>query len=157
MPVFWELVRPSVGGHGCPTKNQNCPRADTWVRPYTSDVAAPHLTVLYDDDCGVCRKCAAWVSRTDTLDLVTCLPAISAEVQKQFPHLPEEDLLRDMHTVRDDGVVFTGADGWREILRRLPRWRWLAALWWVPGAPAIARVLYRQVADNRPRACRVPG
>ena len=51
-----------------------------------------------------------------------------------------------------DGRVLGGADAAvPEILRRLRGWRWVAALFRLPGAGLIAPIAYRWIARNRYR------
>ncbi len=54
-----------------------------------------------------------------------------------------------------DGRVLAGADAAPEILRLLPRWRWLAGLFRVPGVRPVAWRVYRWIA--RQRRCLVRG
>ena len=56
-----------------------------------------------------------------------------------------------MQLVLPDGRVLAGADAAPEILRRIPRWRWIAALFALPGARGFARQMYAWIARNRMR------
>lgn len=113
------------------------------------------LAVLYDEDCGVCVRTAAWISRHDRQGRMACLPALGEERRRRFPGLDETALLEALHVVDGEGRVFKGHEGFREILKRLPGYAPLAGLWRIPGVPWVADKVYRQVAARRPRECRV--
>jgi len=69
----------------------------------------------------------------------------------------EAACLAAMQLVLSDGRVLSGADAVPELIRRIPRWRWLASLFAVPGLRPIARRLYAWIAQNRMRlSCRLP-
>ncbi len=64
---------------------------------------------------------------------------------------------RGPQLVLPDGRVLAGADAVPEILRRIPRWRWLAGLLALPPVRSLSRRVYRWVADNRMRlSCALP-
>jgi predicted DCC family thiol-disulfide oxidoreductase YuxK len=55
------------------------------------------------------------------------------------------------------GDVFSGAAAVPEIVRRVPRWRWIAALLALPGARRGAPAAYGWIADHRMRLrCPLP-
>ena len=56
-----------------------------------------------------------------------------------------------MQLVLPDGRVLAGADAAPEILRRIPRWRWIASFFALPGARPVARRVYGWIARNRMR------
>src|SRR5216110_1251400 len=102
---------------------------------------AERPTLIYDGECGFCRKCVDLVLRRDRERVATFgipLPALAAA----------------MHLVLPDGRVFAGADAAPEILRLL-RQRWLAAIFLVPGVRPVARRVYAWIA--RQRRCLVRG
>jgi predicted DCC family thiol-disulfide oxidoreductase YuxK len=54
-----------------------------------------------------------------------------------------------MQLVLPNGRALAGADAMRELLRGIPRWRRLAALFDVPGMRPLGRVMYASIARNR--------
>ncbi len=108
----------------------------------------------------MCRASALWLLRRAMLGGATdleILPCRSAERARRFPDLPEEACLAAMQLVLPDGRVLSGADAAPEILRRVPRWAWLARAFEVPGARPLSRTAYRWIARRRMRlSCRVP-
>jgi predicted DCC family thiol-disulfide oxidoreductase YuxK len=85
------------------------------------------------------------------------LPCRSAERARRFPALSEEACLAAMQLVLPDGRVVSGADAVPEILRRVPRWAWLARAFDLPGARSLARAAYGWIARRRLRlSCGLP-
>jgi predicted DCC family thiol-disulfide oxidoreductase YuxK len=56
-----------------------------------------------------------------------------------------------MHLVTAEGKVLVGARSVPEILRHLPRYRWLRAVFAVPGVPFLADRVYWAIAKRRHR------
>src|SRR2546429_9465711 len=74
-----------------------------------------------------------------------------------FPQVPGERWMTAMQLVLPDGRVLAGADAMPELLRRVPRWRWVAVLFALPGMRPLARVVYARIARNRMRvSCALP-
>jgi predicted DCC family thiol-disulfide oxidoreductase YuxK len=117
--------------------------------------------LIYDGDCAMCRASALWLMRRalggGARD-VEILPCRSADRRARFPQVDEAACLAAMQLVLPDGRVLSGADAVPELLRRIPRWRWLARLFELPGMAPLARRVYAWVARNRMRlSCRLPG
>ncbi|HEX9191633.1 MAG TPA: DUF393 domain-containing protein [Candidatus Deferrimicrobiaceae bacterium] len=112
----------------------------------------PPAVLIYDADCPVCRGAIDWVRRnTPSPGAFEFLPCRSEETRKRFPDIGEAACLRAMHLVLPDGAVLAGERALPEILRRLPRWRRVAALFSLPAAGFLSRLLYRWVAARRHR------
>jgi len=114
--------------------------------------AFPHLVVLIDGDCPMCRRLARRLSRIDWLHRLSFEDAADAATRQAFaPDLDEVTALTAMHVVAPDGSRRAGFDGFLRIARVVP-------LLWVPGLigalPGIrhvGRFVYRAVAANRTR------
>jgi predicted DCC family thiol-disulfide oxidoreductase YuxK len=116
--------------------------------------------LIYDGDCPMCRASALWLLRRamagGARDL-EILPCRSPARRRRYPQVTDEACLTAMQLVLPDGRVLAGADAVPEILRRIPRWRWLAGIFDQPAVRPLARRLYRWVADNRMRlSCGLP-
>ena len=112
----------------------------------------PVATLIYDGECAMCRASALWIMRR-ALDAGTLeiLPCRSAPRRARFPQVTDAQL------VLPDGRVLAGADAMPELLRLIPRWRWIAALFALPGMRPLARVVYAWIARNRMRvSCALP-
>ena len=113
------------------------------------------LYVLYDRECALC---------TGTVDRLRAMPKLRAELRyvplqelesANPPEVPGRDrlsmadLYAKLHVVDASGQAFAGADGIVRIMRTMPRLRWLAWCYAIPGARPIADGLYRYVARRR--------
>lgn len=105
----------------------------------------PAPTLIYDADCGFCRRWVARFKRWDRHDRVRLLP-LQDPAAPALARRPREALQRAAHLVREDGAVFAGAWAAREALAYLPA-GWLPrALLHLPGAMALADRAYRWMA-----------
>lgn len=103
----------------------------------------------------MCRASALWLMRRAMAGgELEILPCRSLPRRARFPQMSDEACMQAMQLVLPDGRVLAGADAVPELLRRIPRWRWVAAAFDVPGARPVARRLYGWLARNRMRvAC----
>jgi predicted DCC family thiol-disulfide oxidoreductase YuxK len=112
----------------------------------------PHLVVLIDGECPMCRRLAHRLARIDWLHRLSFEDASKPAVRERFaPGLDESTALTAMHVMTADGARASGFDGFLLIARVVP-------LLWLPGAagtlPALrslGRFVYRVVAANRTR------
>ena len=119
-------------------------------------MSARPAVLVFDADCPVCRAAADWVLRNAAApDAFEFLPCRSAETRSRFPAVAEAACLRAMHLVLADGTILAGERALPEILRRTRRYRRAAALFRLPGAGIVSRLLYRAFADRRHRISRL--
>jgi predicted DCC family thiol-disulfide oxidoreductase YuxK len=115
---------------------------------------AARAVVIYDGDCSMCRASALWLLRRAEaggarhLEILPCRSSVRRE---RFPAITDEACMQAMQLVLPDGRVLAGADAVPEILDRIPRWRWIATLFALPGARRVARRVYAWIARNRMR------
>jgi predicted DCC family thiol-disulfide oxidoreductase YuxK len=110
--------------------------------------------LIYDGECSMCRASALWLLRRAEAGGardIEILPCRSPVRRQRFPSIADETCMEAMQLVLPDGRVLSGADAAPEILRRIPRWSWIATLFEFPGARPFARRVYRWIADNRMR------
>jgi predicted DCC family thiol-disulfide oxidoreductase YuxK len=116
----------------------------------TSDPAV----LIYDGECSMCRASALWLmrralaGRSSELEILPCRSPVRRE---RFPFIDDATCMTAMQLVLPDGRVLAGADAAPEILRRIPRWRWVAGCFALPGARAVSRRVYGWIAENRMR------
>jgi predicted DCC family thiol-disulfide oxidoreductase YuxK len=135
--------------------------AVTRSRAGGSPPAIGPAVLVYDGECALCRASAFWLLRramaggARELELLPC----SSPVRRaRYPQISDEACLTAMQLVLPDGRVLAGADAVPEILRRIPRWRWLAGLFDLPGIRPVARRVYAWIARHRMRlSCGVGG
>jgi len=118
----------------------------------------PPAVLVYDGECAMCRASALWVMRLALRGgALEILPCRSAPRRARFPHITDAQCMTAMQLVLPDGRVLAGADAMPELLRRVPRWRWVAALFTLPGMRPLARVVYAWIARHRMRvSCALP-
>lgn len=111
-------------------------------------------TLVYDGDCGFCRRSVDLLRRWDREQRIALVPFQDQARVAAFG-IPLPALAAAMHLVLPDGRVFAGADAVPELLRLLPEKRWLAWAFRIPGMRPVARRLYAWIA--RRRRCLVRG
>jgi predicted DCC family thiol-disulfide oxidoreductase YuxK len=113
-------------------------------------------TLIYDGDCGFCRRSVELLRRWDREQRIALVPFQDQARVAAFG-IPLPALAAAMHLVLPppDGRVLAGADAVPELLRLLPGKRWLAWGFRIPGARPMARRLYAWIA--RRRHCLVRG
>ena len=112
--------------------------------------------VLYDGNCGMCRRTMNFLLALDFLHRLTPVNARERrEVEKQgLGRLGDETLMKDMHAVQGD-KTWLGYDAYRAIAGRVPLlWPVWPFLWLWP-VTHFGRRIYRRVADTR--SCELPG
>lgn len=80
--------------------------------PARSPAVLTRLTVLYDDQCGLCRTFSSWLDRQALLVDVELVPAASDAARRRFPDLDHARTLEEITVVSDAGEVWTGAHAW---------------------------------------------
>lgn len=116
--------------------------------------AAPRAaawTLIYDGECRFCLRCVDLLRRWDRAGRIRAVPLQDRAALAQLPPIPLASLEAAMHLVGPDGSVRASAAAAPAILRLLPGGALLAALFRVPGVPAVAERVYRAVARNRHR------
>ena len=124
-----------------------------------SPSAGRHV-ILFDGVCDLCNTGVAWIRERDRDGRFEFLPYQSEEARRRFPALDPGRLAREMHVVAPDGGVRAGVDAAPGVFAGLPGWSWLARVLAWPGVRALARPVYRWIANRRrlfrpPGACRV--
>ncbi len=110
----------------------------------------PDVTVVYDGDCGLCRRAVDLLRRWDTEGRLRLLPFQGPGVMDRFPMIPERAFREAVQVIAPDGRHWSGADAVEQALDRTPRGRRLTWLFRLPFARPIARRVYRWVARHRP-------
>jgi len=115
-------------------------------------MAFPHLVVLIDGECRMCRKTARRLAAVDWLHRLSFEDATVPAVLARFaPGLDETTALTAMHVVAPDGSCRSGFDGFLRIAGVVPLFWIPGAMGSLPGIRSLGRFLYRRVAANRTR------
>ncbi|MEX2547425.1 MAG: DUF393 domain-containing protein [Chloroflexota bacterium] len=112
------------------------------------------LTVLYDNDCGICLQTARLLTRLDRGRLLILTPLQSAHMADR-PSIDE--LLSSVHAVDASGRWWVGADAVVQIAQRVSALRLLTTLASLPFASIALDVAYRTIARNRQVLSRMLG
>jgi len=111
--------------------------------------APPRPLLIFDGDCGFCRRWAGRWQRAagGALDF---LPFQDETAAQQFPEIPRQDFTRALHAIFPDGSVRTGAEAVFRSLAAAGVKRWL---FWcyrrMPLFAVVAEWIYRQAAAHR--------
>jgi predicted DCC family thiol-disulfide oxidoreductase YuxK len=81
------------------------------------------LTVLYDPNCGLCRRVHEWLETQPKLVELTLVPVKSDEARQRFPFLDHEPTLKDLTVISEQGAVYYGPKAWLMVLWALSRYR----------------------------------
>lgn len=107
--------------------------------------------LIYDAECRLCVSSKEWVERWDRRRRISFLPFQTAEAKEQLPDLAGMACMDAMRFIDAQGKITSGVDAFRRVLPLLPFGRPLSLLFYLPGVPRLAAVIYHHVADNRYR------
>jgi predicted DCC family thiol-disulfide oxidoreductase YuxK len=115
------------------------------------------LNVLYDPDCGLCRRSHEWLAEQPKLIELIFVPCASEEARRRFPQLNHDLTKKDLTVVSDDGAVYFGPKAWLMVLWALTRYRdWSYRLATPELLPTTKRVV-SAITQNRYQISRVTG
>lgn len=115
------------------------------------DAQAPvrRLTVLYDAQCGLCRRARSWLASQPAYVELEFLPAGSPAACERFPRLDVAATLKELHVVADDGRVWSGARAWVMCLWALCETREAALVLSTPKRLALAQNAVARLSERR--------
>jgi predicted DCC family thiol-disulfide oxidoreductase YuxK len=115
------------------------------------------LTVLYDPECGLCRRAHDWLSEQVKLVEMLFVPCASEEARKRYPHLNHELTRSDLTVIGNDGAVYFGPKAWLMVLWALARYRdWSYRLATPELLPTTKKVV-SAITQNRYHISRIAG
>jgi acetyl esterase len=107
-------------------------------------------TLLYDGDCGVCVATATWLAACVAPNRLGLLPLQDVAAEPGIAELVEgRALAEQLHFVRADGAVLTGAQAALAAGRLVPILGLYAALLDRPLGHLLLEPLYREIAAHR--------
>ena len=109
-------------------------------------MSTPRATLIYDGNCGFCRRWVDRVRRADRLGHLETVPYQAPDLEARFPGVSRAECVRRIHLVDEHGAVSRGAAAGREVLRRLPGGSLWALPFRLPGALGIAERVYVWIA-----------
>ena len=81
------------------------------------------LTVLYDPQCGLCRRAHEWLAEQTKIVELKFVPCASDEARKRYPQLNHDLTKKDLTVVSEEGSVYFGPKAWLMVLWSLTRYR----------------------------------
>jgi predicted DCC family thiol-disulfide oxidoreductase YuxK len=115
-------------------------------------VTAPAL-LLWDGDCGFCRRCAAWAERRDATHAFRAVPYQQAPSPPMTPEL-RQACARAVHLLTPEGKMLRAGRACLWVLERIG-YPVLARVLALPPLVWVVEVGYWLVARNRRLASRV--
>lgn len=107
-------------------------------------------TVVYDGECGICRRSVERLRAWDAEGRLRFLPFQAPGVMDRYPGIPERAFREAVQVIAPDGRRWSGADAVETALEQTRGGRRLAWVFKLPFARPIARRVYRWVARHRP-------
>lgn len=107
-------------------------------------------TLVYDGHCRVCNRFVDGVRQWDRGRELDLVPQ-AEDVTTRFPWIPPAAFAEAMQLVGPGGETWQGAAALEQLLIVLPRGRWIAWVFRIPFARALAERFYRWFARNRYR------
>lgn len=105
------------------------------------------LTVLYDYDCGLCRRARCWLEAQPKFLPLEFIPAGSDHARYRFPTLPAR--AEELVVISDDGALYRGERAWLMCLYALQDYREWAGRLATPRLLPLARAAVQLVSENR--------
>ncbi|MBI1370638.1 MAG: DUF393 domain-containing protein [Planctomycetes bacterium] len=107
------------------------------------------IYVLYDEDCGFCRRCAWWLARQKQQVRLILWPRGCAAAQRTFGGLLATAEPDEMLVITDDGAVYRGTKGYVMCLWALRGYRRWAKRLARPALRPMVRGAFEWVARHR--------
>jgi predicted DCC family thiol-disulfide oxidoreductase YuxK len=107
------------------------------------------LTVLYDPQCGLCRRAQCWLLGKPKYIELVFVPACSAEARSRYPQLDHDLSLTDLTVISDAGAVYWGPKAWLMCLWALRNYREWAIRLSSPELLPTAKRVISTISQNR--------
>ena len=107
------------------------------------------LWVLYDADCGLCRRARRWMLEQPAFLELEFLAAEGPEARKRFPTLASAGRPEELVAVDDEGGVYRGGQAWLICLYALEDYREWSQFLAKPALLPMARAAFYFLSHNR--------
>jgi predicted DCC family thiol-disulfide oxidoreductase YuxK len=122
------------------------------AEPLAPSVGEPgrRYTVIYDGHCKVCSRLVMLLTKWDRNHDLEIIPSQKPGVRQRFPWIPERSYIESVQVIRtSDGKTWQAAGALEELLKVLPRGRFISWLFKIPFVRPLADRFYRWFARNR--------
>jgi predicted DCC family thiol-disulfide oxidoreductase YuxK len=116
-------------------------------RPIVNRPSVDRPSVLYDDDCGFCKRLLSKFLAWDRRGLLRPVALQDREADRLLGEMDDERKMASWHRVTPDGEVRSGGAAVAPLLRLLPGGG--VPAWVVDRLPGLTDRAYRCVAANR--------
>ncbi len=107
------------------------------------------LYVLYDGECGLCRRLRGWLARQLSYVPLVFYSIQSPELTARFPGIQKFDPTEQLLVVSDEGWLWRGESAWITVLWALREYREWALRLAHPALRPLARRACALVSENR--------
>ncbi|HJQ69010.1 MAG TPA: DUF393 domain-containing protein [Blastocatellia bacterium] len=107
------------------------------------------LTVLYDPQCGLCRRAQGWLSVQPKYVELAFVPVNSEQARSRYPKLNHAMTAKDVTVISDEGAVYWGAKAWLMCLWALRNYREWSFRLSSPELLPTARRVVSMISQNR--------
>ena len=108
------------------------------------------VNLVYDGQCGFCRRCLRLVERLDIAHAIRAYDAHDqVTVHTRFPNLRDADLADAMYAIDAQGRTYRGFFAFRRLAWSSPLMWPLLPVFYFPGASFVGPRVYAWVARNR--------
>src|SRR5258706_12142995 len=114
------------------------------------------LFVLYDADCGLCRRLANWLATQPALIPLVPIPAQSVRAAQLFPSQASQTP-RELTVISDQGAIYLGNHAWIMCLYALRHYRHWARRLSHPMLLPLARQAFAALSVHRSAISRFMG
>ncbi len=115
------------------------------------------LTVLYDPNCGLCRRAHEWLAQQPKLVDLIFVPCKTDKARRLFPKLNHDLTAKDLTVIGDRGAVYSGPKAWLMVLWALTRYRDWAYRLATPELLPTTRRVVSMISQHRYQIGRVAG
>jgi predicted DCC family thiol-disulfide oxidoreductase YuxK len=115
------------------------------------------MTLLYDPDCGLCRRVQGWLAEQPKLLELRMIPIKTDAARKRFPELNHEMTAKDLTVISDQGAVYFGPKAWLMVLWSLSRYREWAYRLSSPELLPTTRRVVSLISQHRYQISRIAG
>jgi len=107
------------------------------------------LIVLWDGDCSFCKNSLEWVQKKNPQGDIQYLSFHEETAKKWREQIGLEALQKSMYVVEENETLYGGSEGFRILLSRIPRYKWLSFLMGLPLIKQCCQFGYSIIANNR--------
>lgn len=107
------------------------------------------LTVIYDAECGLCRRVHAWLLDQPKFIDLAFVPVNSEEARHRYPELDHALTSRDLTVISDQGALYRGSKAWLMCLWALRDYRAWSLRLSSPELLPTTRKVVSMISQNR--------